>query len=231
MMRAVVERRSRRSVSPVSRKQPRQERATITVDAIITAVERVLDVHGIAGLTTNRVAEVAGVSVGTLYQYYSNKQALVGALQERVLRLLFGTLDQVLAASHDTSLTDLAARVAEAMVMLYRSQRPIHRLLIELRTEAAYQEPFRRAIDQFVDRLAVFLANRADFGHADPHTSAFAIVSAIEGVANAVAARPGELDVPAVATEAGRMVALYLSAFEKNLRADVEDRRPAPTTG
>jgi AcrR family transcriptional regulator len=197
---------------PISRKQPRQERAASTVDAIVTAVERVLDAHGVAGLTTNRVAEVAGVSVGTLYQYYSNKQALVGALQERVLRTLADTIDRALTAAQDVPFADLSARIGDALVAVYRSQRPIHRWLIELRTEAAYQERFRRTVDEIVERVAAFLAARADFTHPEPRAAAFTIVAAVEGIANAVAARPGELDLARITAEAVRMIGLYLRA-------------------
>ncbi len=65
------------------RKLPRQVRAAATVEAILEAATRVLSDRSLAGFNTNRVAEVAGVSVGSLYQYFPNKAALVAALIER----------------------------------------------------------------------------------------------------------------------------------------------------
>jgi AcrR family transcriptional regulator len=62
------------------RKQPTQGRAKDTVAAILEATFQVLDDAGADGLTTTRVAEVAGVSVGTLYQYFPNRDALITAL-------------------------------------------------------------------------------------------------------------------------------------------------------
>ena len=56
------------------RKTPIQARSTVTVEAISEATIQVLLTHGADRLTTTRVAERAGVSVGTLYQYYPNKQ-------------------------------------------------------------------------------------------------------------------------------------------------------------
>lgn len=66
------------------RRQPRQARAQATRDAIFEAAAQILETEGEAGFNTNRVAERAGVSVGTLYQYFADKQAiLVGiALRE-----------------------------------------------------------------------------------------------------------------------------------------------------
>jgi AcrR family transcriptional regulator len=64
------------------RKTPVQARATVTVEAICEATVQVLLTHGADRLTTTRVADRAGVSVGTLYQYYPNKQALLFAVME-----------------------------------------------------------------------------------------------------------------------------------------------------
>jgi len=65
------------------RKQPRQTRARHTVETIIEASARILEEQGHGGFTTNAVAELAGVSIGTLYQYFPDKNALLGALIAR----------------------------------------------------------------------------------------------------------------------------------------------------
>jgi AcrR family transcriptional regulator len=62
------------------RKTPVQARSTFTVEAISEATIQVLLTHGADRLTTSRVAERAGVSVGTLYQYYPNKRSLLFAV-------------------------------------------------------------------------------------------------------------------------------------------------------
>jgi len=65
------------------RKQPRQARAQHTVNAMIEASARILEEQGHGGFTTNAVAELAGASIGTLYQYFPDKDALLGALIAR----------------------------------------------------------------------------------------------------------------------------------------------------
>jgi AcrR family transcriptional regulator len=67
----------------IKRRIPRQARAEETVSAIVEATAQVLEVTGLAAFTTNAVAERAGVSIGTLYQYFADKQALLRALAER----------------------------------------------------------------------------------------------------------------------------------------------------
>ena len=65
------------------RKQPKQARSQEMVETLLQATTRILRREGRERLTTNRVAEVAGVSVGSLYQYFPNKQSLLDALTER----------------------------------------------------------------------------------------------------------------------------------------------------
>ena len=65
------------------RKSPRQRRARATVEVIIEAAARILETAGPAGFNTNAVAARAGVSVGSLYQYFPSKQALVAELSRR----------------------------------------------------------------------------------------------------------------------------------------------------
>src|SRR6201995_5870696 len=79
----------------VARRQPRQERALEKVGLMLEAATRSLDKQGLAGLTTNRVAEVAGVSIGTVYQYFNDKSELLDALAERELQ---GLVQGMLAA-------------------------------------------------------------------------------------------------------------------------------------
>lgn len=71
------------STAIAARKQPVQPRARATVEAILAAAAAILERDGPARLTTNAVAAEAGVSIGSLYQYFPNKQALTAALIER----------------------------------------------------------------------------------------------------------------------------------------------------
>ena len=65
------------------RKHASQERSRATVDALIEATARILVREGFDKASTNRIAEVAGVGVGSLYQYYPGKEALVAAVIDR----------------------------------------------------------------------------------------------------------------------------------------------------
>jgi len=200
----------------VPRKLPTQERAAATVAAILGAVERVLEKHGPAGLTTNRVAEIAGVSVGTLYQYYPNKEALVGTVIERYVEQTFAMCRAAMAAGEGVPIGTLVDRVAEALAAAYRVQRPIHRWLIDLRSAAAYQERFRAALDEFVEEITRFLAARDDVRFPDPRAAAFLLVHGIEGIIAAAGARSDVLDIPELTREGARMIRAYIDAHSKS---------------
>ena len=72
---------ARKPVSP--RKQPAQGRSRFTVRQIVESAARVFEERGYAGANTNRIAERAGVSIGSLYQYFPNKESILAVLLEQ----------------------------------------------------------------------------------------------------------------------------------------------------
>lgn len=78
----------------VTRKKPKQERALEKIELILEAATRILDKDGLKGLTTNRIAEVAGVSIGTLYQYFRDKTGIIEVLGQREMK---SVTDRVIA--------------------------------------------------------------------------------------------------------------------------------------
>jgi AcrR family transcriptional regulator len=82
---------------PTSRRSPKQARASFALDSILEAAARTLEVHGKAGLTTQRVADTAGFSIGAIYQYFPNKDGLIEALARRELERLTSMMTEALA--------------------------------------------------------------------------------------------------------------------------------------
>ena len=79
------------------RRQPVQERSRLMVEDILEAASLILLEEGLEAFNTNRVAEVAGVSIGSLYQYFPNKESLLLQLQEREVKTTWKVLDSILA--------------------------------------------------------------------------------------------------------------------------------------
>jgi AcrR family transcriptional regulator len=107
------------------RKAPRQARSAATVETILAAAARVLRRQSLAGFNTNRVAEVAGVSVGSLYQYFPNKAALVAALIDREQERLAQALEDLVAAHAKSSLHDTLQAVA-ALAIAQQYNDPVY---------------------------------------------------------------------------------------------------------
>jgi AcrR family transcriptional regulator len=98
------------------RKQPVQARSETTVLAIYEASIQVLLSVGYRKLTTTRVAERAGVSVGTLYQYFPNRQALIRAVLERYLMEMSASIQEDCQTLRGRSLDEIATGMVDAMI-------------------------------------------------------------------------------------------------------------------
>lgn len=114
------------------RKEPRQARAKAMVDTILDATARVLIERGYAKTNTNVVAEAAGISVGSLYQYYPNKNALIIALRERhVAQMLSLYLEITKNMSPDGSLAGDLQALIDALVSAHLLEPELNRILEE----------------------------------------------------------------------------------------------------
>lgn len=102
--------------SLASRRSPSQSRSVVTVSAIFEASVQVLLKEGMHRLTTTRVAERAGVSVGTLYQYYPNKLALLNAVLERHLDGVAQAVEEAARKVHGKPLPTMVEAVVHAFV-------------------------------------------------------------------------------------------------------------------
>ena len=114
---------------PIPRRSPRQARSLMKVELMLEAAMRLLDEGELESLTTNAVAARAGVSIGTLYQYFPDKHALLDALVQREL----GTLaDEVTAAMQELPATggERVRRIVRAVVGAYGGRGRVHRLLM-----------------------------------------------------------------------------------------------------
>lgn len=99
------------------RKTPTQERSRNTVEVIVEAAARILSREGADALSTNRIAEVAGVSVGSLYQYFPNREAIVAELVGRKYDIVGAAFGSLPAIGDDIPLAGL---IGERMAILMR---------------------------------------------------------------------------------------------------------------
>jgi AcrR family transcriptional regulator len=116
--------------SKTERKQPRQARSQATVNAVLEAAVQVLEREGVDAATTTRIAEVAGVSIGTLYQYFSHRDAIFDALQDREFERALELMRSVLSDGNlARSPSETVKAVVKGLAEMYASCPGLHRLL------------------------------------------------------------------------------------------------------
>jgi AcrR family transcriptional regulator len=120
-----------RAIPTNPRKSASQERSRATVQALLDATARVLTREGYDRASTNRIAATAGVSVGSLYQYFPNKEALVAALVARHNREMLDLLREALKEVASLDLATAIAKLVRAAVDAHRVDPALHRVFDE----------------------------------------------------------------------------------------------------
>ena len=191
------------------RKEPRQARSRITVETIVQAGARILSDEGWAGFTTNRIAELAGVSIGSLYQYFPDKLSLVDAIRQRHLDDSITVMRKIRADG--LSPKEFAVQLVQAVVAAHSVFPGLHRVLLdEAPSSAEYRNPNSEFEIEYLSYYAKAVATyRKRQPNAADHIAGRVLSDAIDGVIhNAV--RRGAIDDPAMQKELVRLVVLCL---------------------
>jgi AcrR family transcriptional regulator len=197
------------------RKEASQERSRATVDALVEATARILVREGFDKASTNRIAEVAGVSVGSLYQYFPSKEALVAAVIERHRQEIMQVVRGELALAANQPMEQGVRTLVAVAVKAHRVDPKLHRVLAEQiprvgRLEKA--ETFNR--ENYAIFRAYLESHRDEIRAADLELAAFICVTSIEAVThNAVLHHKMVSDeaMDALIDEATRLVLGYLT--------------------
>jgi AcrR family transcriptional regulator len=145
------------------RKSPSQERSRRMVDLILDGAARVLSERGYRGLTTNLVAAVAGVSVGSIYQYFPDKDAVIAALHARHSKQMHEVVIAVLAKNRCSGLAENIGAITRALVAAHLVDLQLHRALARIEPQGDSNEGSE--IQQQV--LALLERFSAQISHAD----------------------------------------------------------------
>jgi AcrR family transcriptional regulator len=111
-------------------RKPKQLRARQTVEAILDSVIGILKREGFDAITTNRIAEVAGVSIGSVYQYFPDKGAIFAALHRRHIDEIDRVIQAELVEHASSSLRDLIRGLVEAMIGAHTKDPELYELLL-----------------------------------------------------------------------------------------------------
>jgi AcrR family transcriptional regulator len=204
------------AISP--RKAPVQQRSEQTVGAIMAAAARVLTRDGAAGFTTNKVAEKAGVSIGSLYQYFPNKESILSELVRRHLADLERGINDIADRALTAPLDEVIGALIEDNVKAHLIDPKLHGVLTEQVQHLGrirWQDEFEARVTA---RVRAFLeARRGELAVKDLDLATYLVTRTVEAcVHDGVTARPQDMASGALARDLTRMIAGYLTGrFER----------------
>jgi AcrR family transcriptional regulator len=183
------------------RRAPRQERSRQTVDAVLDAVTLVLKRHGPDAVTTNRICKAAGVSIGSLYQYFPDKQSIYAALHQRHVDEVSGVIERALAEHASGSIEEFARTLVNGLADVHTADPALHQLVTALVPEGP--AGFRAALHETFEQVIAPTDERAK-------RMLFVLPNLIESLVHALAQPSSVISIESAKEEAVRTVLLYL---------------------
>ena len=188
------------------RRTPRQARAGSTVDAILDATLQLLEADGPEKLTTNHIAARAGVSIGTIYQYFRDKNAILAALAERrTVAVRDGIADLIIREPTGRTIRP----IIQALMRSFEDTPRARAALLD----AMYRQSGEGALQQHHQAFLASIEGKAELGVELTPERAFILTHAPISLLRAAAAEPGlGLDPAALEDELVRLLEGYLAA-------------------
>jgi AcrR family transcriptional regulator len=146
-----------RKIRTTPRKLPQQDRSKVTVDAILTATARILTEDGYDKASTNRIAELAGVSIGSLYQYFPNKEALVAALAAQHTNEMVELVQSKLKDLFDVPPEVTIPELVKAVIAAHTVNPMLHKVLDEEVPRVGRLKQVENAEEQIKAMLRAYL--------------------------------------------------------------------------
>lgn len=176
----------------VKRRNPNQARSRDKLELIYEASIRILNKQGLEGLTTNRIAEVAGISIGTLYQYFSNKQEILTSLGQREIQATIVKISELFFQSGDEP--DKLRLLVRAFLHAFDGRHQVRKILLDM----ALSRHGLQSLDQSVRQVTTFLNSplAAQFfkhAHSLSEMDFFILSSAVTGVIRSALARDTDM--------------------------------------
>lgn len=194
-----------------SRKSPRQQRAQATVEAIFEASARIIEEGGATGLTTNRIAERAGVSIGSLYDYFPNREAILVAMARRMLdedRQAIGTVLRTAFAAGDS---EPERAVVRALIALHGRRPEVRRVVMGAHIAHGFGAEHAAPVQDIAALLPQIGDDRLTEAAAERSAALFVLTRAVIGVIRAAYEERSELfGSPALEDELCRLIRFCL---------------------
>ncbi len=193
------------------KKQAKQDRSRATVDAILTATSRILVQVGYDKTSTTRIAAKAGISVGSLYQYFPGKEAIVAELIDRHMRVTFDLFRAELAAVAGAPVRVAVRTMIEVLFRAYAVDPALHRVFVEQVPRIGRLQRIRELDSALTTLTATYLrAHAAELAITDCDVAAFVITRSVAAVAYSTIIQREAPKPDAMIDEIAKLVSSYL---------------------
>jgi len=187
-----------------ARRAPKQERSRQTV------VRRVLRRHGAEAITTNRVAEAAGVSIGSLYQYFPDKQAIFMALHDRHVDGVRHVIERTVSECALASLEEFTGELVERLANVHAEDAELHEIVSAAVPRSA--DGFKSALWATFERV-ISPAQQDRYTAEEKERMLFVLPQMVEALVHGVAHQKQAISRVRAKDEAIRTVAVYLNSY------------------
>jgi AcrR family transcriptional regulator len=196
----------------VPRKSAKQERSVATVNAILAATARVLVREGYDRANTNRIAETAGVSIGSLYQYFPSKEALVAALIDQHAEEMIEVMGKTFAMAAGQPPRIAAEIMVRSLILAHRVDPKLHKVLMEQVPRVGRLSRMSNVTTRGTALVrAYFEANGCLLRKVDVDVAAFVVVNSVEALTHAaVVDHPEYLESDTLIDEMTELVVRYV---------------------
>jgi len=200
------------------RRKPTQARARATMDTIFEATARIIERDGVGVLNTNRIAERAGISIGTLYEYFPNKDAILVAMARQRIAEDERLVRQALTRAEADQNVSLARRAIQTMVALHAHRPKVRRAVMAVHLAHGFGSEHARPVQEIAELIAE--RNARLLGHNAPQldrASLFVLTRAVIGVIRAAFEERSLLPgTTRLEDELVRLVEAYLAALSRS---------------
>lgn len=194
----------------LTRRTPKQRRSRQTIDLVLQAVELVVKRHGVEAITTNRIAEVAGVSVGSLYQYFPSKQAIFATLHDRHVDEVRLVIEKTSSDCAKASFENFIRELMQGLLSAHEENAELHDVVASAVPQSA--SGFRNALQRSFGHAMERAPDPERYSLDECHRMLFVLPRMVESLVHAGAGNL--LSRNNAKSEAMRAVLGYVNSFE-----------------
>jgi AcrR family transcriptional regulator len=193
------------------RREPKQPRSRQTVEAVLEAVPCVLRRHSAEAITTNRIAKAAGVSIGSLYQYFPDKQAIFIALHDRHVEGVRDVIERTMTDCTSAPLEEFTRELVERLVNVHLADAELHEIVSV--AVPGGTDGFKIALQATFEQV-ISPTKQDRYSPEDTERMLFVLPRMVEALVHGVAHQKQAISRERAKCEAIRTVAVYLNSCQ-----------------